>query len=88
MEVKTLLSLKAEFKSVTSMDWKPGMTVSTATPPAPAPAPAPSGQVADLNAKIAAQGDKVRDLKTKKATKVIERFEIWSLQNGFSYFFR
>ena len=50
-EVKTLLSLKADYKS-------------------PETTSAPSGQAADLNTKITAQGDKVRDLKAKKATKV------------------
>ena len=66
-EVKTLLSLKADFKSATGKDWKPGMTLPSA---APETTSAPSGQAADLNTKITAQGDKVRDLKAKKATKV------------------
>ncbi|GFR95325.1 bifunctional glutamate/proline--tRNA ligase [Elysia marginata] len=67
-EVKTLLSLKAEFKSATGQDWKPGMIIPSAAPATSVAAPsASSGQAADLDAKIAAQGNKVRDLKAKKA---------------------
>ena len=56
-----LLSLKADFKSATGKDWKPGQG-----PPAAAPTPAES----DLINKIAEQGNTVRDLKSKKAGNV------------------
>ena len=36
--VKKLLALKAEFKSATGMDWKPGMAVPDTAKTAPAPA--------------------------------------------------
>jgi len=60
-EVKTLLALKAEFKSATGLDWKPGVEV-----PGAAPAAASND---DIEGKIKAQGDKVRDLKSSKAEK-------------------
>jgi len=59
-EVKTLLALKAEFKAETGLDWKPGVEV-------PGAAPAESNN--DIEGKIKAQGDKVRDLKSSKAEK-------------------
>ncbi|KAK9886701.1 hypothetical protein WA026_017618 [Henosepilachna vigintioctopunctata] len=61
VEVKALLSLKAEFKTTTGKDWSPS-TVNTA----------PQVPVQDesiILKKIAAQGDKVRELKSKKASK-------------------
>jgi len=61
--VKVLLELKAEFKKVSGKDWKPGMT-----PAAPAPS-GNSGAAGDLDAKITAQGNKVRELKSAKADK-------------------
>ena len=73
--MKTLLSLKADYKTATGQDWKPG-----AAPPAPAPAAAPvkSEKDADqLNQLIADQGNKVRDLKAKKAPKVRFFFVTW-----------
>ena len=59
------LGLKSEFKTLTGEEWKPSAT--------PAPAPATSA-VADspsgaLDAKIAKQGDLIRDLKASKASK-------------------
>jgi len=59
--VKGLLALKAEFKAATGLDWKPGMEV-------PGAAPAASNTDA-IEAKIKAQGNKVRELKTSKAEK-------------------
>ena len=60
--VKTLLSLKADYKTATGQEWKPGTVPQQTT--------APSSGSSDLNDKIAAQGDKVRELKAKKAPKV------------------
>jgi len=59
--VKGLLALKAEFKAATGLDWKPGMEV-------PGAAPTTSNTDA-IEAKINAQGNKVRELKTSKAEK-------------------
>ncbi|ALC47809.1 Aats-glupro [Drosophila busckii] len=69
--VKRLLELKAQYKTVTGQDWKPG-TVAAAAVPAPQAATkssTASTAVADKLAEIAAQGDKVRELKTAKADK-------------------
>ena len=62
--VKSLLALKAEYKSATGKDWKPGQAapVTTTTPVAMA--------TNGLTDKIAEQGNKVRDLKAAKANKV------------------
>lgn len=64
-EVKTLLALKAEFKSKTGKDWLPG-AITLAVKPI---AVATQAQSANLVEKITKQGDLVRDLKTKKADK-------------------
>jgi bifunctional glutamyl/prolyl-tRNA synthetase len=63
--VKLLLDLKAEYKSATGQDWKPGATPASA----PQPKPASVGQVSDINEKINQQGDIVRNLKSQKAAK-------------------
>ena len=69
-EVKTLLALKAEFKTATGQDWKPGMTVPETGGKASSPAPAPgSSSPGDINTAIGAQGDIVRKLKADKAAK-------------------
>merc|ERR1712106_911663 len=60
--VKKLLALKAEFKTATGLDWKPGMTIAKSAAPA-------GGSAEALNAATAAQGDLVRKLKTEKAAK-------------------
>ena len=65
--VKTLLALKADYKSATGQDWKPG----TAPAPAPKAAPAPVGDAAAIHEKIVGQGNTVRELKGQKAPKVI-----------------
>ncbi|KAL4705613.1 hypothetical protein ACJJTC_012860, partial [Scirpophaga incertulas] len=66
-EVKTLLALKAEYKSSTGTDWTPG---AAAAPPANTKTQ-DGKPVADssLSSQIAAQGDKVRQLKADKAGK-------------------
>ncbi|CAH2002237.1 unnamed protein product [Acanthoscelides obtectus] len=74
VEVKMLLSLKAEFKTLTGKEWKPG-----AAPSAPPTQSAPGGNENELLAKIAAQGDKVRDLKAKKADKSAVDAEVKAL---------
>ncbi|XP_068086803.1 bifunctional glutamate/proline--tRNA ligase [Anabrus simplex] len=71
-EVKVLIALKAEFKSVTGQDWKPGMVSQSVESPAdstpPTPPNSPLGRN-DLLAKIAEQGDKIRALKAGKSPK-------------------
>ncbi|XP_012942923.1 bifunctional glutamate/proline--tRNA ligase [Aplysia californica] len=69
-EVKKLLSLKAEFKTASGKDWKPGMTFSEVAPAQAATAPAgkqAGSAAAELDAKIVAQGNKVRELKSAKS---------------------
>jgi bifunctional glutamyl/prolyl-tRNA synthetase len=61
-EVKKLLTLKSDFKSETGIDWKPGVSV---------PTTAISARSAEtLNVLITQQGDRVRELKAQKASKV------------------
>lgn len=65
-EVKVLLNLKSEYKQATGKDWTPGAVAAPASPVKQA------GSSADENTilqKIASQGEKVRDLKAKKAAK-------------------
>lgn len=64
-EIKELLKLKADYKSATGSEWKPGATSLPA---------AATGDVAPCNAQsldkqIQAQGDKIRTLKSNKAAK-------------------
>ena len=70
MAVKVLLDLKTQFKAATGKDWKPGMAVPTATAIPTTSSPAAGGGGEELNKKVTAQGETVRDLKTKKAPKV------------------
>ncbi|XP_050407010.2 bifunctional glutamate/proline--tRNA ligase [Patella vulgata] len=66
--VQVLLSLKTEFKTLTGKDWKPGVAVPT-TQSTPASTPPSTVDISSLNTDIKNQGDKVRDLKAKKADK-------------------
>lgn len=78
--MKDLLALKAEYKAATGKDWKP--QAATSAPPATAAKSGGSGNEADLNYKIVAQGNKVRDLKAQKAAKVQAFYqlkELWAL---------
>ncbi len=67
--VKTLLSLKVDYKAATGQDWKPGCV----PPPVAEPAKQGGADVGGLNQKITDQGNKVRQLKGDKAPKVDER---------------
>ncbi|KAM9824865.1 bifunctional glutamate/proline--tRNA ligase isoform X1 [Syngnathus typhle] len=64
--VKQLLTLKAQFKEQTGLDYKPGMS-----PPASAPAPVtPSGDSASCPyTRVSQQGELVRKLKAEQAPK-------------------
>ena len=59
--MKVLIALKAEYKSATGKDWKPGDV----------PQAAPQTNAGGLSKKVQAQADKVRQLKTEKADKKI-----------------
>ncbi|KAJ6638073.1 Bifunctional glutamate/proline--tRNA ligase [Pseudolycoriella hygida] len=65
-EVKSLLALKSEYKTATGQDWKPGCVVPAVTETV---IPKANNNSSELNDKIKSQGDLVRDLKTKKASK-------------------
>lgn len=67
--VKQLLELKAQYKTLTGQDWKPGTVVAAAAPAAPAAAAPASSDISAVLAQISAQGDKVRELKAAKADK-------------------
>lgn len=77
-EVKVLQKLKADYLSATGQEWKPGQqppaaaaVVVTSPQSAVAAAPvAPATGSKSLHEQIADQGNKVRDLKSKKAAKV------------------
>lgn len=64
-EVKKLLALKADFKSATGIDWKPGVSAPSTTGSAPC--------VEIQSTRIAQQLDRVQELKTQKASKVTSR---------------
>lgn len=66
--VKKLLALKADYKSATGKDWKPGQTPATSAP-VPAASSSSANDAVSVNASIVKQGDLVRDLKGKKASK-------------------
>lgn len=66
--VKELLALKASYKAATGADWSPNATPAAA----PAATAAVSSQGDAIDAQIKQCGDKVRDLKTKKADKVFQ----------------
>ena len=70
--VKILLDLKAEFKKVSGLDWKPDFakmkTVEKVSPVAS------DTKQTELNDKIVTQGNKIRQLKAGNAAKVISSF--------------
>ncbi|CAG9789090.1 unnamed protein product [Diatraea saccharalis] len=68
--VKVLLDLKAKYKAAMGQDWKPGSV--------PTPQQA-NNSVDGLSTQIAAQGDKVRKLKTEKADKATVDAEVKTL---------
>merc|ERR1711915_1043855 len=65
--VKKLLALKAEFKTATGSDWKPGASSAPAT--ATSTVPVSGSDLNALNSAIVSQGDIVRKLKADKASK-------------------
>ncbi|CAH1186812.1 unnamed protein product [Phyllotreta striolata] len=69
--VKILLALKAEYKAVANSDWKPGCVV-----PTEANNDKTNAGAEELNKKIIAQGDKIRQLKSQKADKTVVEAEV------------
>ncbi|XP_044729967.1 bifunctional glutamate/proline--tRNA ligase isoform X2 [Chrysoperla carnea] len=74
--VKILLSLKADFKSKTGTEWKPGSVVKSETnvpvkeePKSPPKMTGENSQAENVNTAIKKQGDLVRQLKADKAPK-------------------
>lgn len=82
-QVKILLDLKSQFKTLTGQDWKPGVQVSQANSSYTAPTPvASSGSQSAVEVilnKIVQQGDKVRQLKSAKADKAAVDAELKTL---------
>ncbi|XP_077511678.1 glutamyl-prolyl-tRNA synthetase [Amblyomma americanum] len=76
-EIKELLRLKAEYKTATGSEWKPG---NPAVPPASGTGDVSAAASAqELNNKIQAQGDKIRTLKASKAAKDVIEPEVKTL---------
>ncbi|XP_076011602.1 bifunctional glutamate/proline--tRNA ligase isoform X2 [Genypterus blacodes] len=71
--VQQLLSLKAQFKQQTGLDYKPGMAPPTSAPAPPTSSPAPPTSSPDSGscpyARVAQQGEVVKKLKADKAPK-------------------
>lgn len=86
--VKQLLALKAEFKTLTGQDYKPGMAPPTAASPTPSPATNSSTSLG-LYERVAQQGEVVRKLKSEKAPKVykcnIANSKKWCLLKPIAY---
>ncbi|CAH0728207.1 unnamed protein product, partial [Brenthis ino] len=70
--VKVLLNLKAKYKIVTGKDWQPN---------AQPAATSDDSKIAELLNQIAAQGDKVRQIKAAKAEKGVIDVEVKNLLN-------
>ncbi|XP_033838940.1 bifunctional glutamate/proline--tRNA ligase isoform X2 [Periophthalmus magnuspinnatus] len=68
--VQQLLALKTQFKQVTGMEYKPGMTPPVSTPaPSAAPTAAPTASSTCPYTRVSEQGELVRKLKAEKAPK-------------------
>ncbi|CAG9836293.1 unnamed protein product, partial [Diabrotica balteata] len=68
-EVKTLLSLKADYKALTGNDWKPGTLPAPQSPSTPTSSSSMGVDEKSLLLDISSQGDVVRELKSEKADK-------------------
>ncbi|KAI5632899.1 WHEP-TRS domain-containing protein [Phthorimaea operculella] len=82
VEVKNLLNLKAQYKSLTGTDWTPNAAPAPAKKteqPAAATSMNGSDAAAALAAEVAKQGEVVRDLKAKKADKATIDAEVKKL---------
>ncbi|CAN7984851.1 unnamed protein product, partial [Ixodes hexagonus] len=82
LEIKELLMLKADYKSATGTEWKPGAMSPPGTGTgdvAPSNAQSPPLSSADLDSKIKEQGEKIRKLKADKVAKDVLDPEIKEL---------
>ncbi|XP_018370970.1 PREDICTED: bifunctional glutamate/proline--tRNA ligase [Trachymyrmex cornetzi] len=70
-EVKVLLSLKSDYKSLTGQDWKPADTKVTSIKSKVKPENQEISEAEKISEEIKKQGDKVRNLKSSKAEKSI-----------------
>lgn len=66
-KLQVLLALKGDYKALTGQDWKPGAVPTNQSS---------SGDATSISARIAQQGDKVRDLKSNKADKATIEAEV------------
>lgn len=76
-EIKELLRLKAEYKTATGSEWKPGNP--GVTPASGTGDVLSVASAQELSKKIQAQGDKIRALKTSKAAKDVLEPEVKTL---------
>ncbi|CAG4984607.1 unnamed protein product [Colias eurytheme] len=81
VEVKNLLNLKAQYKSITGKDWTPAAAATSAPVKAEATEKPAAMNAANeaLAAEVAKQGEVVRDLKAKKADKAAIDAEVKKL---------
>ena len=80
-EVDTLLALKAEFKALTNVDWKPDtdpkkFVDGSSSSQSSSSSSSSSPLFDELNCKVKAQGDKVRQLKADGADKAVVKAEV------------
>lgn len=84
-EVKILLALKTDYKSLTGQEWKPGAAAPTQAAATPEPikidltASDSQLNVASILQKIKLQGDQIRKLKSEKASKTVIEPEVQTL---------
>ncbi|XP_023034416.1 bifunctional glutamate/proline--tRNA ligase isoform X2 [Drosophila willistoni] len=80
-EVKVLLALKTDYKSLTGQEWKPGTVAPAQTPVASIDLTKEesSSDISGVLGKIQAQGDKIRKLKSEKAAKGVIDPEVQAL---------
>jgi bifunctional glutamyl/prolyl-tRNA synthetase len=70
-EVKSLLELKAQYKTLTGKDWKPEPTVAPIITAKTEPVATNSSSDDSISDQIKKKGDEIRQLKSDKAPKVI-----------------
>ena len=70
-KVSELLKLKTSFKDKSGVEWKPDIQVPTVTKASSSAAAAPVADAGKLDKAVREQGDKVRQLKSEKASKEV-----------------
>lgn len=71
-----LLSLKADYKKATGVDWTPNTKPAAQIPANTTSPPVSKDNGNGVLEKIAAQGDKIRQLKSEKADKKLVEAEV------------